>query len=1199
MKSLGTDTTTAGFPLVIPTQTQQPTARLTLKNDLGQVVQQWLVKQNKCTLGSAASCSLRCNLPGIAPYHALLVVGARQIFIRALAPKLSRDGRALNEILLTDDSSHFEIAGHRFELSRTSANSSHDLEEASAQNISPGRLKFTLARPFELSQRKTSARSDSTEPSPSPLATTAANAQPGTDAKWVAQLVQAAIQPIECQLHNLLEPLAELQVESRKQKRLRRKRKIAKRQQAENTDEPVSLPTFDESTAQRLIEQSQAETSRHIEAIVVKHSTAMDVLTERISDVNHQLSAIERIIATEREESKEEPADNPQINQQLDLQSTAIEQLQNGIVSVTTALQELQSRQSQEQAESSTWKSFVQEQLSVLSQVIDGLADRVADVHQSTAQLTNRLENPPPPAPVENGLGIIPADAIANQVIAAIQGQISTLAHNQPIHDSVEEVHWQHAIGEATIEEFHVSDADYPAAGSAPSPEFQNVVVDNSVVRYSVVNPKPSAPSHIGSPASQTEVDSAQNSTANEPTATEDCDASVSEALVEPPMPATPMAESNTPTAQPIADQQNQNASQPPVAESSDQLWESDAALSETTPSNGFDSLSNEDLQFADTDSVENAYDDSSDSNSSESHEFPAPVSSMDSLLDTPEDPPIEMHALDATEVEQSLAEPLQAEPVPVEPWIEHESPKSELGEPAQESLAAKTADDIANSQPEEEIFETLGTLEAAALPDEILAEDVPSGMNLLVQQPDLNEEDDIPADQEFLYGSESLGTPPATDTEEEEWPTFTAPISDTAIKPSTDDELPIWEQPNANANPIQEHPSSEHSFADESFSVPVQEPTLQQEQDEDTVDGLPSWWIEDDATNQGDSGSQSAGPLIDRAEIDMPAAASNSLAADEELLHGLSDAINESSSTSAAAEQIDDSVASEASPPAQPQMLLPAQEVDDLELELQPMDFATDDPSESARQAADLAESQEQATEAAGDASVEDYMRKLLARMRGVPEDEVELPESPRPVSSPQPQAPKPQAAAESPAVAQPAAHLTERQTVGTTEALTAEPTEPFDPEKYMPRALAPERSRNLAAMRELANSSARTAIHKSTRQRHLSSILLKVAIATIGLTVGTVLIVINGFNLNIGLIATVASFLVAAIWGYDAASSIKPLLQAELVLRPHETLSAAKAKQATADAEHAEAAEAQLEAAGQGEHEDAASPASPKTEA
>jgi hypothetical protein len=47
----------------------------------------------------------------------------------------------------------------------------------------------------------------------------------------------------------------------------------------------------------------------------------------------------------------------------------------------------------------------------------------------------------------------------------------------------------------------------------------------------------------------------------------------------------------------------------------------------------------------------------------------------------------------------------------------------------------------------------------------------------------------------------------------------------------------------------------------------------------------------------------------------------------------------------------------------------------------------------------------------------------------------------------------------------------------------------EPFDPAKYIPRSTAPELASNLAAMRELANSSARGAIDTSKKRRQTRS--------------------------------------------------------------------------------------------------------------
>ncbi|MEO8269134.1 MAG: hypothetical protein ABI557_05410, partial [Aureliella sp.] len=270
MKLPTTNTLTNGLPLVVATPTQQPTARLLLRNTQGQVVQQWLFKQNKCTLGSAASCSLRCQLSGVAPYHALLVIGARQIFIRALAPKLTRDGSPFNELLLTDDDSHFEIAGHRFELTR---NSEELLAAARTESSSPERIKFTLARPYELRNRpQTSQLAYANENKVS--AEPAAESVRGTDSKWVAQLIQAAMQPLECQLQNLIEPLSELQSESRKARRMRKKRNLRKR----------NSPVPQASTAEDVSFQTiSPQFAIQVDEIVGKHAASMQTISPQFA----------------------------------------------------------------------------------------------------------------------------------------------------------------------------------------------------------------------------------------------------------------------------------------------------------------------------------------------------------------------------------------------------------------------------------------------------------------------------------------------------------------------------------------------------------------------------------------------------------------------------------------------------------------------------------------------------------------------------------------------------------------------------------------------------------------------------------------------------------------------------------------------------------------------------------------------------
>ncbi len=169
-------------------------------------------------------------------------------------------------------------------------------------------------------------------------------------------------------------------------------------------------------------------------------------------------------------------------------------------------------------------------------------------------------------------------------------------------------------------------------------------------------------------------------------------------------------------------------------------------------------------------------------------------------------------------------------------------------------------------------------------------------------------------------------------------------------------------------------------------------------------------------------------------------------------------------------------------------------------------------------------------------DESVEDYMRRLLARMRGVSESEVTLPgvEAGKPASAVVPK---------DPSVAKP---TPEPAPATENEQLSEAWTEPFDPDKYVPRGTAPEKNRDLNALRELANTSARSAIQVSARRRQGSAILIKLAIATVGLIAGVALVSINGARINVAFIATIASFLVALIWGYDAVTSIRPLLQA-----------------------------------------------------
>jgi hypothetical protein len=107
-------------------------------------------------------------------------------------------------------------------------------------------------------------------------------------------------------------------------------------------------------------------------------------------------------------------------------------------------------------------------------------------------------------------------------------------------------------------------------------------------------------------------------------------------------------------------------------------------------------------------------------------------------------------------------------------------------------------------------------------------------------------------------------------------------------------------------------------------------------------------------------------------------------------------------------------------------------------------------------------------------DVSIEDYMSKLMQRVRGKSEDELPTPKR-KPAAAP----PKPSPAAVSkPTPAQ-------REALGE-HVVTEAPSKPLETLRSLPtRAVAPEQSGSLQAMRELANQSARTAIDTSAQRR------------------------------------------------------------------------------------------------------------------
>jgi hypothetical protein len=96
----------------------------------------------------------------------------------------------------------------------------------------------------------------------------------------------------------------------------------------------------------------------------------------------------------------------------------------------------------------------------------------------------------------------------------------------------------------------------------------------------------------------------------------------------------------------------------------------------------------------------------------------------------------------------------------------------------------------------------------------------------------------------------------------------------------------------------------------------------------------------------------------------------------------------------------------------------------------------------------------------------------------------------------------------------------------------------------EYLPRSLAPERMSNMAAMRELANMTARMAIDKSTRQRMGSAAIGKLAIAGVGLIGGVALVVLQPGNSTALSVGATMFFVVAAFWILQAGMIAKNFL-------------------------------------------------------
>ena len=165
---------------------------------------------------------------------------------------------------------------------------------------------------------------------------------------------------------------------------------------------------------------------------------------------------------------------------------------------------------------------------------------------------------------------------------------------------------------------------------------------------------------------------------------------------------------------------------------------------------------------------------------------------------------------------------------------------------------------------------------------------------------------------------------------------------------------------------------------------------------------------------------------------------------------------------------------------------------------------------------------------------SIEDYMTRLLQRVKGSSDagpttikssastlKSRETATSPATVDTQQPMADSP---------------------VTNVETSAAQATEVKSIE-FTPRQAPPENAANLAALRNLANDTARQALHNSNRKKTEMVLVGKIAIAVLGFGGGMLLLVLNGFRANVAMIGMIASFVVCLLWGYEAVVQFKQL--------------------------------------------------------
>ena len=164
---------------------------------------------------------------------------------------------------------------------------------------------------------------------------------------------------------------------------------------------------------------------------------------------------------------------------------------------------------------------------------------------------------------------------------------------------------------------------------------------------------------------------------------------------------------------------------------------------------------------------------------------------------------------------------------------------------------------------------------------------------------------------------------------------------------------------------------------------------------------------------------------------------------------------------------------------------------------------------------------------------SIEEYMQRLLHRVRGNDHSPAAQPTLPHTKTSNAARTAGPAASRSVPSAGVVSSDVISTRLVA----------EPLTNESYVPRHQAPEHRDELDALRELANSNARRALSRSDNRRINSAFFLKLAVTGVSVFSAVAIFLLNGLVLNMSFVGMIAAVVVAFLWGYDCLTHFKQL--------------------------------------------------------